>query len=538
MSEPAAPDAALAAAQKPASAAPPSSVLARTAAGMGWIVTWRGATRVLGLVSTLILVRLLAPADFGLVALGTGFAQAVDTLSMLGVEDALVRERAPTPEMYDTAFTINALRSLGTATVIAALGQPVAHFFGEPRLATVLYALAVGAVIQATSSIGVIDFRRDMVFHKEFQLNIVPRLVGVAVTLTTAVLTRSYWALIAGIISSQAVRVMFSYRMHPYRPRPTLRAWRSLIAFSLWTWAVSMVDLTRARIDTFVVGRVIDATHVGIYSIGEEIAALPTTELILPLGRAAFSGFTAARHGGGSVADTFMRAVSTMFLISLPAGLGISLVAGPVVRLAVGQSWAAAIPVIQILGVMGSLTVFAVMAGTLLSVYGQLRPLFVNGVCCLLLRLALLVPLVARYGVVGGAAGSLIGAALEQASLVVIAFRRFRLSYRTLWQRIWRILVAAAAMAAGLDALGLGWRSGDVGGTRALAVQLGESVVAGAAIYAVTLLLLWLACGRPAGAEADLLAALGGLRRHMFGWLRALGSRMVAPRAQRADQRR
>lgn len=72
------------------------SILARTALSAGWVIGWRMASRVPGLVSTLILVRLLMPADFGVVALGDAFAQAVDTMSVLGTDDALIREHEPT----------------------------------------------------------------------------------------------------------------------------------------------------------------------------------------------------------------------------------------------------------------------------------------------------------------------------------------------------------------------------------------------------------------------------------------------------------
>ena len=133
---------------------PKPSVLARTAVGMGWIVSWRLATRLLGLVSTLVLVRLLAPADFGLVALGTTFVIAVDTLSTLGVEDALVRDHAPTADMYDTAFTLTVLRSIATALVISVVAIPVGAFFAEPRLAYILWTLAVGALIAGCGSMG------------------------------------------------------------------------------------------------------------------------------------------------------------------------------------------------------------------------------------------------------------------------------------------------------------------------------------------------------------------------------------------------
>ena len=94
------------------------SLLSRTARGAGWVMAWRLGMRVLGLTSTLILVRLLAPADFGLIALATGFVQSVDGLMSLGTEEAVIREAAPSRSVYDTAFTLNALRGLVASSFV------------------------------------------------------------------------------------------------------------------------------------------------------------------------------------------------------------------------------------------------------------------------------------------------------------------------------------------------------------------------------------------------------------------------------------
>lgn len=486
-------------------AAAERSVLVRTAIGTGWIVGWRMATRLLGLCSTLILVRLLAPADFGLVALATSFVIAVDTLSTLGIHEALVREPAPTPAMYDTAFTMTALRSVVTALLIAAAALPIAGFFAEPRLAQVLWALSAGVLIEGAGSIGVVDFRRDMVFAKEFRLLILPRTVSILVTITAAATWHSYWALIAGILSGHILRTVSGYRMHPWRPRPTLSAWRQLIGFSLWSWAISMAELVRDRMDTFVIGRVMRPTEVGIYAIGEEVAALPTSELVLPLCRACFSGFAAARRAGQDMGETFMRPVATTLLITLPAGVGISLVADPLVRLVVGEKWAAAIPVIELLGVAGALTVFGYVAATLLSAHAMLRRQFSITMICVVLRLALLIPLVGRFGILGAAIGTCCGLLLEHTLFMVVAFRRFGLRVAELAARTWRSVAAAAVMAALLVATGLGWTRTE-GDTALLVRSLIEAVVLGAAVYALVLLTLWRLAGRPPGAEADMLA--------------------------------
>src|SRR3954467_1306308 len=101
------------------------SVAQRAAMGAGWIIAWRMATRNLGLLSTLILVRLLEPADFGLVALATGFISAIDALSAIGVEDALVRTPVLNRDTYDTGFSLNLMRGLLTALLVAAIAWPI-----------------------------------------------------------------------------------------------------------------------------------------------------------------------------------------------------------------------------------------------------------------------------------------------------------------------------------------------------------------------------------------------------------------------------
>ncbi|MGH7100237.1 MAG: oligosaccharide flippase family protein, partial [Stellaceae bacterium] len=75
-----------------ASLARQGSILQRTAHGAAWVIAWRVVRRLIGIINTLILVRLLTPADFGLVALGYGFVSGLDVLCTLGVEQAIIRD--------------------------------------------------------------------------------------------------------------------------------------------------------------------------------------------------------------------------------------------------------------------------------------------------------------------------------------------------------------------------------------------------------------------------------------------------------------
>ena len=252
----------------------------------------------------------------------------------------------------------------------------------------------------------------------------------------------------------------------------------------------------------------------GIYSIGTEIADLPTTELVAPLGRACFSGFAAARHAGEDSGQTYLRVVAVVALLTFPLGIGISLLADPMVRLAFGSKWLEAILVIQVAALFCSTTVFGQISNVLFGAHAMLRSLFAITVSGMALRVLLLAVLVPRVGIIGAVFASGIPMLCEYAIYVAVTMRRFNLLLSDLWQRIWRPLIATMAMAGGLHTLGLGWVS-TYGDTVSLAYGIIIAVGFGVGLYISTIVALWFAAARPVGAETDvLLLATKILSRH------------------------
>jgi O-antigen/teichoic acid export membrane protein len=218
-------------------------------------------------------------------------------------------------------------------------------------------------------------------------------------------------------------------------------------------------------------GRLAGTAAVGFYGVGAEIAALPTTELIEPLGRAAFAGFARGRQESADPGETFLRLTGSAALLTLPAGIGLSLVAAPLVHLAFGPGWEQAVPVLRIL------------AGAAV-------------------RVALLAALIPAFGLTGAAVAAAIGTVTEQALTVATALRRFRVGFSALLAHTWRPLAAVAGMAVLLAATGLGW-SDDPG-----VPVLIEACAGGAFAYGAALSVAWILAGRPSGAESDVLALL------------------------------
>ena len=476
------------------------TLLARTARGAGWVVAWRFGMRILGLVSTLVLVRLLAPADFGLIALANGFMQSVDGLMSLGTEEAVIRARDPDRAVYDTAFTLTAMRGLFVAVLVAIAAFPAAHLFAEPRLGPVLLVVAVVPLLDGLSNIGIVDFRRNMTFHKEFALMVLPKFGGIVAAILVAVLLRSYVAMLCGMLVNRTLRMAMTYVMHPFRPRFGLRARRALMGYSFWTWLLSLAALLRDRADSLILGRLAGAAPLGFYSVGAEIAALPMTEFIEPLGRASFAGFAAAGEDGAEVRTMFLRLIGFSALLAFPVGLGLSAVAAPLTHLALGPGWDAAVPVLRVLGVAGTLLVLGHLSQHLLSAQALLRPLVAIALCGAGLRIALLFALIPPLGVTGAALAAGLAICAEQAVILLAALRRLGIGAATLFGQVWRPATASAVMAAGLLLSGLGWTP-SIG-----IVPLAAAVATGAGMFLAALFVLWRAAGRPAGAEADLLA--------------------------------
>jgi O-antigen/teichoic acid export membrane protein len=483
------------------------SILLRTAKGAGWVVLWRLVTRVLGLVSTLFLVRLLQPQDFGLITLATSVSQAIDQFSALGVEEAVIRDPHPSRTLHDSAFTINVIRGVVTCVVLAAGAWPVAAFFGDIRLFPVLLVLSCGALIAAFENIGIVDFRRDIAFDREFILMSVPRLVSICVAITLAYTWHSYWALLAAIQTGNVLRIGMGYVMHPFRPRLRLTEWRRIAGFSLWMWLLSLGGLLSERCPSFVIGRVFSLTQVGVFAVGAEIAALPTTELISPLARAGFSGFASARAPGesalGESRHVFLRMVAATTLVALPAGVGISLVADPIVKLAFGTTWVGATSVVQVLGVALTSSILGYICSALLNAHALLKTMLCIQGAALVVRLGLLIVLVGPLGLLGAALAVGLATMFEHALHLLVTLRYLQLPAFALWCATWRSFAGVAVMIGGLVWLGLGWTmvTGDAG---AMVRDLALAVPTGAAIYAGTVGVCWSATGRPDGAERDM----------------------------------
>ena len=257
----------------------PETLGRQMAHGAMWLVGLRLALRGLGLISTLVLARLLVPEDFGLVALAAVTAAFLEVACDFNFDYAIIRQQDSTQDDYDTAWTLNVIKAAIVALLLYVGAPHLADFFDDERLDVLFQLMALAALIQGFCSIRTIDFRKKLQFGKEFQFRVWGKLGSFAVLMVLAFHYRSYWALIIGILFGRVLLLFLSYTIAPYRPRFSLVAWKRLIDFSKWIMLNNLVTFARDRMDMIVIGKLAGAGPLGLYTVAHEIADLPTSEL-------------------------------------------------------------------------------------------------------------------------------------------------------------------------------------------------------------------------------------------------------------------
>lgn len=481
---------------------PPRSIGRRIADGALWMVGFKFADRLIGLASTLVLARLLTPADFGVVAMATAFIALLELATWFSFDLALIQNQGATREHYDSAWTMNILTAISIGAVMVLASTSVAEFYRTPAVATILNVLAIGIVAQGAENIGTVAFRKELDLRKEFVFLFAKRLIAVAIAISLALAWRSYWALVAGMVMGRVVGMVLSYLVHPYRPRFGLARARELIAFSKWIWLNGAINFVNLRAADFFIGRISGPKALGIYSIGYEVANLPTSEIAAPLSRAVFPGYALVAHDPDASRRTFLSVFGVLALAVFPIGLGISATAAPIVRVILGESWIAAVRIIELVALAGALGALASNASYVCLAAGrprQITALVALHAVALLPALGWLVP---ERGAEGAAMAILCASAVSTPAGLATAARVAGVPLWSMVGALTRPLVAAIAMYAAVKYLATHVGGHGIG---TLLVLVG----AGAAIYLCVLLLLWQLASRPDGAENIVLQRFG-----------------------------
>ncbi|HMH27090.1 MAG TPA: lipopolysaccharide biosynthesis protein [Steroidobacteraceae bacterium] len=487
------------------------NVRSRLLKGAVWLSGARLASNILATLGTLVLARLLLPSDFGLVALGTTTLNILTSVTNVSLSEALVQHRDPSLHHFHTVWTINLLRGLLIGSVFALIAVPVARYYSDYRLENVMFALSGSAILNGLENPRAIMLTKQLIFWQQFMLQVSQKLVTLIASVLIALIYHSYWALIGGILLGQFVGVLVSYTVLPFRPAFSIVHVRELFSFSIWLTLCQAINTINWNFDQLLVGKFIGKTTLGYYAVGNNLAAMPSREATAPLTGTLFPAFSNLAHDPVRLATAYQRAQSLVTAVALPAGVGMAVIADPLVRLTMGERWLPAVFVIRILAAVFAFQTLGSLAQPLAMAAGRTQLLFKRDLQAFLYR----VPLVIVGLYFGGFAGILYARAIMGTTGLLFNTNVVTtVTGLSLWQQLRpniRAVASVLLMAAVLAPMDALWDKGSSHWT--IALNLGALIAAGAVVYCVVTFILWRVMGRPEGAETEVMQVVSRVWR-------------------------
>jgi len=478
--------------------------------GTAWMVSMRWSLKLIGVVNTIIVARLLSPDDFGVIAMAMIIVSFLAEVSETNVAVALIRNQNATLDDYNSAWTVKILVGALLTVILFTTAPIAATYYGDPRVEIVIQIIAFRSLISAFENIGVVDFRKNLQFAKEFRYGTYQRVTEFVISLTIVYILRDYHALAIGTLVWAAVAVFYSYMMSPFRPRFCFKKVKSLWTVSQWLMMDHGSRFVGRRVDEFVLGPIAGSTVVGNYFMASEISSMPTREVIIPAGRALMPTYSKVAHDEAEARKAFLQVFGLIAIYAIPAGVGISVVADDLVPILLGSQWTAAIPFFQWFGICAVFDAFLWGVRPYFLARGGERVYALTG---LGYAFVLVPAVVATANISGVMAVLMTRTGLMGVFVFVMLMLTARLGYARFVELIavmWRPLIASTAMWSvihALPALPAGWH----------AAALLRDVAIGGAAYVAAISELWYLAGRRDGPERVII---GLLRRRAARFLR------------------
>jgi len=354
----------------------------RSVRGSMATVTAQGGKFLLHLTSTVVLARLLTPADFGLVAMVTLVTRLISLFKDLGLSHATIQRDEVTHDQVSTLFWINAGFGLCAAAVAAAFSPLVAWFFGERRLILIMVVLSGGFVLGGLAVQHQALLRRSMQFVALGAAELCGMFLGVAVAVVSACLGAGYWSLVLFQISVTAGTALCLWVACPWVPGWPVRGCgvRPMLFFGCNIVGSRMANYLSRNLDNILIGRCWGAAELGLYTRAYSLLTVPLDNARAPISSVAVPALSRLQDDPERYRRAFLRMAEKVFMLALPLATTIFVGADWITQIVLGAQWSGSGPIFAWLGLALVPQMASIVIGWLLVSQGRSRDILVWGV--------------------------------------------------------------------------------------------------------------------------------------------------------------
>jgi len=367
---------------------------------------WAGGTRLIGQALTwaitIVVIRLLSPDDYGLLAMAMVFVNLLFLLAEAGLGAALVQAPKADEPNLRAIFAAIVLVDFALFALLIASAPAIAHFFDEDRLTLIIRILALQFLISIFAVIPTALLTRALDFKHQSVIGLAAAFCGSVTTLVLALSGYGVWALIIGNLTAHLLNTVGINLVSPFLKWPdfSLRGARQLLVIGGQMTAARVLWFIYSQADIFIAGRLLGKELLGFYSVSMHLASRPVQRISAVINQVAFPAFARSQHDPELVSRYLLKALRLLFFVSFPVLWGISSIAPEIVGVLLGAKWSRAVVPLQLLPLIMPLSIVSPFLNTAFQGIGHSGVVFRNTLtACLIMPAAFCIG--ANWGLVG-----------------------------------------------------------------------------------------------------------------------------------------
>jgi len=293
------------------------------------------------IIATVVLARLLTPADFGLLTMVTTFSLFFVSFGLNGFTEAVLQREEMDHALASNLFWINVGQGLLLTIGFTAAAPLLARFYGEPLVAAVAIVIASTIFFTSLSVLHLALLMRAMRFSDVSANGVIARAVSVTASIILALVGWGYWALVAGAVAlplATSVGAWVSCRWLPGLPRRGVGT-GPMVRFAINTYGRFTANYLTRNLDNLLLGWRFGAQSLGFYKKAYDLFVLPASKLSDPLTAVAASTLSRLTRDPAQHRRYLLSALSTLAFVGAGLGAGFTLIGADLIRLLLGPGW-------------------------------------------------------------------------------------------------------------------------------------------------------------------------------------------------------
>ena len=342
-------------------------------------VKWTGLSTIISLglqfIKLPIVARLLQPSDFGLMAMVTvvvGFAQ---TFSDMGISNAIIHHQDTTKKELSSLYWLNIFAGVLVFTTLVSISPIIVQFYEQESLKLLLFLGSLNFLIIPIGQQFQILFQKELEFERIAKIEIVTAILSSIVTITSAYLGHGVFALIWGQLSNSICKACLLTGLGWKSWHPKLYFNKAdidkYLSFGLYQMGERSINYFSANVDYLIIGKFLSPEILGLYTFAYQLVTLPLSRINPILTKVAFPIFSKKQKENFFLQKGYLSIVKILSFIVFPILIMLAVSAPLIIPNIFGDQWTPAIPLIQVLAILGIVKTMGNPGGSIVLAKGR-----------------------------------------------------------------------------------------------------------------------------------------------------------------------